>query len=160
MMAEKSGSKWGKVGGDAVLIGEFAHALDEKGRLTIPAKFREDLGLRFIVTVGLDGCLACYPTAEWEKLAERLKDLPMTNRDARAFVRMLMSGATEVELDRQGRIIIAPRLRDTSGLTTNAVIVGMNTRVEIWAEERWREYQASAQETFEATAEKLVDLGL
>lgn len=160
MMAENSGSKWGEVGGGGVLIGEFAHALDEKGRLTIPAKFREDLGLRFIVTVGLDGCLACYPSPEWERLAERLKDLPMTNRDARAFVRMLMSGATEVELDRQGRIVLAPRLRDAAAITANAVVVGLNTRVEVWAEDRWRQYQAGAQETFEATAEKLVDLGL
>ncbi len=150
----------GQSGGDAVLIGEFAHALDDKGRLTIPAKFREELGLRFVVTVGLDGCLACYPAPEWERLAERLKELPMTSRDARAFVRMLMSGATEVELDRQGRILVAPRLRQAAGIVTDAVLVGLNTRVEVWAEDRWRAYQAGAQETFETTAEKLVDLGL
>lgn len=84
----------------------------------------------------------------------------MTSRDARAFVRMLMSGATEVELDRQGRILVAPRLRQAAGIVTDAVLVGLNTRVEVWAEDRWRAYQAGAQETFETTAEKLVDLGL
>jgi MraZ protein len=143
-----------------LLIGEFAHALDEKGRLTMPAKFRDELGPRFVVTMGLDGCLACYAPAEWERLTERLKQLPMTSRDARAFVRLLLAGATEVEPDRQGRIILATRLREQAGITTNVVVVGLNTRVEIWAEDRWQAYRAEAQEAFEATADKLVDLGL
>lgn len=143
-----------------MLIGEFAHALDEKGRLTMPAKFRDELGPRFVVTMGLDGCLACYAPAEWERLTERLKQLPMTSRDARAFVRLLLAGATEVEPDRQGRIILATRLREQAGITTNVVVVGLNTRVEIWAEDRWQAYRAEAQEAFEATADKLVDLGL
>jgi MraZ protein len=143
-----------------LLIGEFAHALDEKGRLTMPAKFRDELGPRFVVTMGLDGCLACYAPAEWERLTERLKQLPMTSRDARAFVRLLLAGATEVEPDRQGRIILATRLREQAGITANVVVVGLNTRVEIWAEDRWQAYRAEAQEAFEATADKLVDLGL
>ncbi len=143
-----------------MLIGEFAHALDEKGRLTMPAKFRDELGPRFVVTMGLDGCLACYAPAEWERLTDRLKQLPMTSRDARAFVRMLLAGATEVEPDRQGRIVLAPRLRQAATIRDNAVVVGLNTRVEIWAADRWEQYQAAAQDTFEATAEKLVDLGL
>jgi MraZ protein len=143
-----------------LLIGEFAHALDEKGRLTMPAKFRDELGPRFVVTMGLDGCLACYAPAEWERLTERLKQLPMTSRDARAFVRLLLAGATEVEPDRQGRIILATRLREQAGITTNVVVVGLNTRVEIWAEDRWQAYRAEAQEAFEVTADKLVDLGL
>jgi MraZ protein len=143
-----------------LLIGEFAHALDEKGRLTMPAKFRDELGPRFVVTMGLDGCLACYAPAEWERLTERLKQLPMTSRDARAFVRLLLAGATEVEPDRQGRIILATRLREQAGITANVVVVGLNTRVEIWAEDRWQAYRAEAQEAFEVTADKLVDLGL
>ncbi len=126
----------------------------------MPAKFRDELGPRFVVTMGLDGCLACYAPAEWERLTERLKQLPMTSRDARAFVRLLLAGATEVEPDRQGRIILATRLREQAGITANVVVVGLNTRVEIWAEDRWQAYRAEAQEAFEATADKLVDLGL
>ena len=126
----------------------------------MPAKFRDELGPRFVVTMGLDGCLACYAPAEWERLTERLKQLPMTSRDARAFVRLLLAGATEVEPDRQGRIILATRLREQAGITTNVVVVGLNTRVEIWAEDRWQAYRAEAQEAFEVTADKLVDLGL
>jgi MraZ protein len=143
-----------------MLIGEYAHSLDDKGRITIPVRFREDLGQHFLLTVGLDGCLACYSSAEWSRLTERLKTLPMTNRDARAFVRLLLAGATEVDLDRQGRILIAPRLRLAAGIETEAVLVGLNTRVEIWAASRWQQYQSAAQDGFEAAAENLVDLGL
>lgn len=143
-----------------MLIGEYAHALDDKGRLTVPSKFREGLGAHFILTVGLDGCLSCYPFPEWEKFSERLKQLPLTNRDARAFVRLLLAGATEVELDRQGRILVPPRLREAAGIQGDAVLVGLTTRVEVWASDRWQQYQEAARGTFEEAAEKLVDLGL
>ncbi len=147
-------------GSVAVLMGEYDHALDDKGRLTVPARFREALGERFVVTVGLDGCLSGYAMAEWERLTERLKDLPMTNRDARAFIRLLLAGATEVELDKQGRILIPPRLRQASGIASEAVLVGVGSRLEIWARDRWEAYQESVKESFEETAEKLVDFSL
>src|SRR5690606_39701742 len=113
--------EWGEVGesgGDwsRMFLGEFQHALDDKGRLTIPAKFREGLGPRFIVTRGLDHCLFVYPPAEWLVLGARLKSLPLTKADARAFVRFLFSGACECEPDRQGRIMLPPGLRQYAGL--------------------------------------------
>lgn len=126
----------------------------------MPSRLREELGDRFVLTVGLDGCLACYPSPEWEKLAARLRELPMTSRDARAFVRLLLAGATEAELDRQGRVLVPPRLRQAAGIEAEAILVGVNTRVEVWAPERWAAYQDAARATFEETAEKLVDLGL
>jgi MraZ protein len=134
--------------------------LDEKGRLTVPAKFREHLGERFIVTVGLDGCLSGYPMEEWDKLTARLRELPVTSRDARAFQRLLLAGASEVEPDRQGRVLIPPRLREVAGIEDEAIVVGLNVRMEIWAPPRWRAYQEAAAATFEETAEKLTDLGL
>lgn len=160
--SELGGAKWGEVGrrGRRLLIGEYAHTLDGKGRLTVPARFREDLGDRFIVTLGLDGCLAGYAYAEWSRLTERLKALPMTSRDARAFLRLLLAGATEVEVDRQGRVLIPPRLRAAAEITDEVVLVGLDTRMEIWARARWEAYQAEARAVFEATAEKLVDQGL
>jgi MraZ protein len=126
----------------------------------VPAKFREALGERFIITVGLDGCLAGYPLTEWEKLSARLRELPMTSRDARAFQRLLLAGASEVDLDRQGRVLIPPRLRQAAEIEDEAVLVGLNVRVEIWSPPRWRAYQEAAAATFEETAEKLTDLGL
>jgi MraZ protein len=110
--------------------------------------------------VGLDGCLAGYPLAEWERLAARLRELPVTSRDARAFQRLLLAGADEVEVDRQGRIVVPPRLRAAAGLEQDAVWVGLGARAEIWAPDRWAAYQEAARATFEETAEKLVDTGL
>ncbi len=141
-------------------MGQYGHTLDDKGRLTIPARFREALGDRFVVTVGLDGCLAGYAASEWERLTDRLKDLPMTNRDARAFIRLLLAGATEVELDKQGRILIPPRLRQEAGIASDALLVGVGSRLEIWAADRWNAYQESVHDSFEQTAEKLVDFSL
>ena len=141
-------------------MGEYDHAMDDKGRLTVPARFRDALGSRFVVTVGLDGCLSGYAPAEWERLTERLKALPMTNRAVRDFIRMLLAGATEVELDKQGRILIPPRLREAAGIAAEAVLVGVGSRMEIWARDRWKTYRESAEKAFEETAEKLVDFSL
>lgn len=141
-------------------MGEYQHNLDDKGRLTIPAKFREALGESFVVTRGLDHCLFLYPQAEWARLEEKLKALPLTQRDARAFVRFLLSGATECELDKQGRIPLPASLREHAQLERDAVIIGVGTRVEVWNRENWRAYMQSAEGAFEEIAEKIVDLGI
>jgi MraZ protein len=142
-----------------MMMGEFAHALDDKGRVTIPARLRDDLGTHVVITKGLDGCLFLYPMSEWTKLEERLRALPMTNANARAFQRLFMAGAHDVELDRQSRVTIPPRLREYAAIERDVVLVGVSNRAELWASERWQSYQETAQEGFEDVAEKMVDLG-
>lgn len=141
-------------------MGEFQHSIDEKGRLTIPAKFREALGSSFVVTRGLDHCLFVYPQKEWEMLEAKLKNLPFTRKDARAFVRFLFSGATESELDKQGRVLIPAALREYARLVRECVVIGVSNRVEIWSRELWAEYSAQAAESFAEIAENIVDLDL
>ncbi|MGB9867287.1 MAG: division/cell wall cluster transcriptional repressor MraZ [Bacillota bacterium] len=142
-----------------MLIGEYQHTLDEKGRLTIPARFREDLGDRFILTKGLDGCLFGYPLAEWKALEAKLRALPMTKADARAFVRLLLAGANECELDRQGRFVLPNSLREHAAITKEAVITGVSTRIEIWSKQRWEEYKGKAEGQFETVAEGIEGIG-
>lgn len=141
-------------------MGEYQHSLDDKGRIIVPAKFREGLDGRCVVTRGLDQCLFLYPGAEWERLEEKLKQLPLTKGDARAFVRFFFSGATDVELDKQGRIMIPANLREYAGLTKDVVAIGVSTRVELWSKDIWEKYMAEAESSFEAIAEKIVDLGI
>ena len=143
-----------------MLIGEYQHAVDAKGRLIMPAKFREQLGETFIVTRGLDQCLFVYPMEEWRTLENKLKSLPMTQANARAFVRFLFSGATECTLDRQGRILLPAHLREHAGINKDVMIIGVSTRVEIWAREQWQAYVAQAELSYNEIAEKLVDLGI
>lgn len=143
-----------------MFVGEYQHSLDEKGRVTVPAKFRESLGQRCVVTRGLDQCLFIYPESEWRAVEEKLKALPMTQRDARAFTRFFFSGATDVELDKQGRIMIPASLREYARLVKDVVVIGVSTRVEIWAKEIWEAYVQEAEASFEAIAEKIVDLGI
>lgn len=139
-------------------MGEYAHTIDAKGRLIIPARFREGLGDRFVVTKGLDNCLFVYPQHEWAALEQKLKSLPFTRADARAFVRFFFSGASECELDKQGRILIPANLREYARLSKEVMVLGVSSRVEIWSRERWDEYNATAEENFEEIAEKIVDL--
>ena len=152
----KSFSKWGV----NMFIGEYQHSLDNKGRLIIPAKFREDLGDNFIITKGLDNCLFVYPKSEWEILEEKLKLLPLTSKDARAFVRFFFSGATECELDKQGRILIPSNLREHCRLEKDAVIIGVSNRVEIWSKEEWDLYNNDESLSYESIAEKMAELGI
>lgn len=144
----------------AVFLGEFAHTLDDKGRLIIPARFRDELGARFVVTRGLDRCLFVYPSGEWSALAEKLGRLPLAKADARAFARLLFSGATECELDKQGRIVLPPSLRQYANIGRDAVVIGVSNRVEVWAAEEWQKYATASTEAYEAIAEKIVDLGI
>ncbi|HLS91409.1 MAG TPA: division/cell wall cluster transcriptional repressor MraZ [Limnochordia bacterium] len=143
-----------------MFMGEYLHTLDEKGRIIVPAKFRDNLGERCVITRGLDQCLFLYPESEWKNVEEKLKRLPLTQRDARAFTRFFFSGATDVELDRQGRIVIPSGLRQYAKLEKEVVVIGVSTRVELWAKEVWTEYAQQAEASFEAIAEKIVDLGI
>lgn len=146
--------KWEK-GELAVLMGEYNHVIDSKGRLIIPAKFRDQLGEKFVITRGLDGCLFGYPQEEWCVLEGKLKALPLTKRDARAFVRFLYSAATECELDKQGRVNIPPLLRQHANLKKDCVIIGVSNRFEIWSAQRWSNYATDTADNFDEIAEDL-----
>ncbi|WP_125546832.1 division/cell wall cluster transcriptional repressor MraZ [Levilactobacillus lindianensis] len=143
-----------------MFMGEFEHSIDTKGRLIIPAKFREQLGGQFVVTRGMDGCLFGYPMTEWSALQEKLKALPVNRKDARAFVRFFYSAATECELDKQGRINLPKSLRDHAALAKQCVIVGVANRFEIWSQERWDKFSTAAEEDFDDIAENLIDFGM
>ena len=119
-----------------MFMGEYNHTIDAKGRLIIPAKFRETLGEEFILTRGLDGCLSIYPMDEWKSFEEKLKALPLTDKNARAFLRFFVAGATSCELDRQGRILVPSTLREFAGLEKEVVLTGSLTRIEIWSKEK------------------------
>lgn len=140
-----------------MFMGEFQHSVDGKGRLIIPAKLREGLGDKFIATKGLENCLFIFPPAEWENFTEKLKTLPVASGAARQFTRLFFSGATECEVDPQGRILLPANLREYAGIDKDVMIVGVSTRVEIWAKPKWEEYCQKAEESFEETAEKLLD---
>ncbi|MDK2932762.1 MAG: transcriptional regulator MraZ [Clostridiales bacterium] len=142
-----------------MFIGEYQHNIDAKGRLIIPSKFREDLGEKFIVTKGLDNCLFVYSLEEWANLESKLKTLPLTNKDARAFVRFFFSGATECEVDKQGRILIPANLREHAGLVKDVSVIGVSTRVEIWDRERWNKYNSDDNISADEIAAKMEFLG-
>ncbi|HEU4962541.1 MAG TPA: division/cell wall cluster transcriptional repressor MraZ [Bacilli bacterium] len=143
-----------------MFMGEFSHSIDDKGRLIIPAKFRDELGASFVITRGLDHCLFVYPRSEWETIEAKLKTLPFTRADARAFSRFFFSGATECDLDKQGRVNIPPTLRDYAKMNRECVVIGVSDRVEIWAKEEWDAYCLNSADSFAEIAEKLVDLDL
>ncbi len=143
-----------------MFIGEHQHSLDEKGRIIIPSKFRADLGLEFVMTKGLDNCLFIYPKSEWSILEEKLKTLPLTNKDARAFVRFFFSGASESTLDKQGRVLIPANLREHSKLDKDAVIIGVSTRLEIWSKDHWDNYTDDDNLSYESIAESMAELGI
>ena len=120
-----------------MLMGEYSHSLDTKGRLIMPAKLRQDIGEKFILTKGLDGCLFAFSQTEWNNFEEKLKNLPLSDKNARNFVRFFLSGATECEIDKQGRFLIPTNLRTSAKLEKDAIIIGVGTRIEIWNKERW-----------------------
>lgn len=140
-----------------MFMGEYQHAIDEKGRMIIPSKFRDSLGANFVVTRGLDSCLFIYPMEEWALLEQKLKALPLMKSDARAFTRFFFSGATECELDKQGRVNIPNTLREHAKLEKDCVVLGVSNRVEVWGKEVWAQYFNQSEETFNDIAEKLVD---
>ncbi|WP_152392194.1 division/cell wall cluster transcriptional repressor MraZ [Paenibacillus guangzhouensis] len=140
-----------------MFMGEYQHTIDDKGRMIIPSKFRDALGTSFIITRGLDNCLFVYPRSEWEVLEQKLKALPLMKSDARAFTRFFFSGATECELDKQGRVNIPNNLLQYSKLDKDCVVLGVSNRVEIWSKENWEGYFEQSEESFNEIAEKLVD---
>ncbi len=141
-----------------MFTGEFQHSLDTKGRVIIPARLRDGLGERFMITRGLDQCLFAYPQEEWERLEQKMKQLPFTKGDYRAFARIFFSGAMEVETDKQGRILIPNNLREHASIEKEVMVIGVSDRVEIWSEKAWREYFNNMNSNFEQLAEKLVDI--
>lgn len=140
-------------------MGEFQHSLDEKNRLIMPARLRDGLGDRFIITKGLDTCLFAYTETEFQQLAAKLQSLPFTKADSRAFVRMFFSGASECEFDKQGRIVIPSNLKEYANLDKECVIIGVSNRVEIWSRSEWEKYSEGAESSYEEIAEKLDGLG-
>lgn len=140
-----------------MFMGEYHHTIDNKGRLIIPARFREGLGVRFIATKGLDNCLFVYPMDEWKQIESRLKELPFTRSDARTFVRFFFSGAAECEVDGQGRILLPESLRSYARLERDVVVIGVSSRVEIWSKPEWDDYQQKADQSYEELAEKIID---
>ncbi|KAA9235025.1 MULTISPECIES: division/cell wall cluster transcriptional repressor MraZ [Aerococcus] len=143
-----------------MLMGEYKHNIDSKGRLIMPAKLRDDLGERFVITRGLDGCIFGYPKATWDLVQEKLKQLPLAKKDARAFTRFFYSAAQEVELDKQGRINIPQTLIDFAHLEKACRVIGVSERIEIWDEGRWLAEAESLSDNFEDIAENLFDFGL
>ena len=141
-----------------MLIGEYEHSLDAKGRLIMPAKLREDIGEVFILTKGLDGCLFAFSKSEWEKFEQKLSALPVSDKNARAFTRFFFAGAIECEIDKQGRFLISSNLREFASLTKDVVIIGLNSRIEIWSKEKWlaEDEEISAEDI----AEKMTMLGI
>ena len=141
-------------------MGEYQHSLDAKGRIIVPSKFREELGAKFIATKGLDNCIFLYPLDEWKTIEEKLRSLPFTRADVRSFARFFFSGASEMEIDKQGRIVLHPNLRDYAGIEKELIVIGVGARVEIWAGDSWAQYNQTAESSYEVIAENLVGLGI
>lgn len=142
-----------------MLMGEYKHNIDSKGRLIIPSKFRDDLGENFIVTRGLDGCLFGYPLAGWEELQVKLSQLPLAKKESRKFTRFFYSGAVECTFDKQGRINLPNKLIDYAGLDKTCYLIGVSKRIEIWSEDKWLELSDEVEESFEDLAEEMIDFG-
>ena len=143
-----------------MFIGEYHHSIDEKGRIIIPAKFREELGDTFIVTRGIENCLFVYSNDNWDKICQKLNSLPFTKKDARVFNRFFMSGATNVELDKQGRINIAAPLITHANLKKDCVIIGTGDRLEIWSQASWENFFNSTKDSMSDIAENLFNESL
>jgi len=145
------GEKWGI----NMFIGEYHHTIDEKGRIIVPAKFREELGNNFIVTRGIEDCLFVYSAENWAKITNKLSSLPFTHKDARTFNRFFMSGATDVELDKQGRMNLPAPLISYAHLLKDCVIIGTGDRLEVWSEESWSRFFESTKDSMSDIAENL-----
>lgn len=143
-----------------MLIGEYTHTLDPKKRLSLPAKFRKDLGKTVVITRGLDNCVALYSLSTWKTTVEKIADLSMGQSGSRDFSRFILSGAQEVDIDSAGRILIPDFLKEFAGLKTKVVLAGVHNRVEIWNDKAWTEYTKRIQKQADALAEKLGEFGM
>ena len=142
-----------------MFIGEYTYSIDQKGRVALPAKFRNKLASGCVVTRGLDKSLFIYPMDEWQKIAEKLASLPLTSAKARAFARLMLAGAMDLELDKQGRITIPGYLREFASIENSVVVAGLFDRLEVWSENSWKEYRQKTEKD-EEFAENLTDLGI
>lgn len=142
-----------------MFMGEYNHTIDAKGRLIVPAKFREVLGEEFVVTKGLDNCLFVYPNDEWQKFEQKLQTLPLTNKNARQFTRFFLAGAASCEVDKQGRILLPQVLREFAALEKDVVLVGVASRIEIWSKERWAESLETYDSDMDEVAAGMESLG-
>ena len=143
-----------------MFLGESRHQLDPKGRLTVPARFRTELGSIIYATKGLDHCIFIYTMDEWKKLEEKIYSLPFTQGDVRAFTRVFFSGASELEMDKQGRVLLPASLIDHAQINKEIMIMGVGARIELWSVENWTAYEKEATHSFEAITENLVNFGL
>lgn len=143
-----------------MFIGEYQHIIDPKKRIAIPSKFRDAFNGRAVITRGLDNCLFLYTLDEWNKLAEKLNQLPVGQSNTRSFVRLVLAGASESEIDKQGRVLVPDYLKTYAGLEKNVVIAGLYNRLELWDENKWNDYKASAEKNTDDIAEKLGELGV
>ena len=143
-----------------MFIGEYRHSIDDKGRLAIPVKFRGDLESGAIVTRGLDGCLYVYTPAEWQKLADKLAAMPMSQSNSRAFARLMLAGAMDCAIDKQGRIVLPDYLRSYAGLKKNTVVAGLYNHLEVWDEKAWNAYKHKTEKDSGDIAEQLGSLGV
>jgi len=143
-----------------MFIGEYQHNIDDKGRLAVPVKFRNDLARGAVVTRGLDNCLFLYPQKDWEVLADKLSKLPISKKNTRAFARLMLAGAMDCEIDKQGRIILPDYLRKYAEINKKVVVAGLYNRLEIWDEEAWNKYKAGAEKGSSDIAETLGELGV
>src|SRR3989344_7473070 len=141
-----------------MFIGEYQHNIDVKGRLAVPVKFRKDLSKGAVVTKGLDDCLFLYTKEEWQKLADKLAKLPISKANTRAFARLMLAGAMDVEVDRQGRMLLPDYLRQYSGIKKKAIIAGLYNRLEIWDEQKWNKYKQGMETKSGDIAEALGEL--
>ncbi|MDP1620143.1 MAG: division/cell wall cluster transcriptional repressor MraZ, partial [bacterium] len=141
-------------------IGEYSHSVDEKKRLAVPSKFRAELKSKVVVTRGLDKCLFIYTMKAWEELAGKLGTLPVGEAGTRSFTRLMLAGAVDVDVDKQGRILIPDYLKEYAGLAKNVVIAGLYNRLEIWDENKWKEYKEKAEKNSDEIAEQLGKLGV
>ena len=143
-----------------MLIGEYTHTIDPKKRLSLPSKFRRELGKKVVVTRGLDNCLFVYPINEWKKISEKLSELPMGKSDTRGFNRFILSGAVEVGIDSLGRILVPDFLRDFASLKDKVIVAGVQTRIEIWDEKKGIDYKRKIEKQADSMAEKLGEIGI
>ena len=143
-----------------MLIGEYKHTLDPKKRLSLPSKWRKEIGKKLVITRGLDNCLFVYPLKEWQKITEKIGQLPLGQADTRGFNRFFLSGAVEVEVDSVGRILVPDFLKEFAALDSKVVLAGIHDRVEIWDEKKWEEYKHRIEMQADTLAEKLGDVGV
>jgi len=143
-----------------MFIGEYSHNLDEKGRVAVPKKFRLDLKQGAVVTRGLDNCLFLYTKKEWQKLAEKLANLPFAPANTRAFARLMLAGAMDVNMDKQGRIILPDYLREFAGLKKEIIVAGLYSRLELWNATKWNEYKKKTEAESNKIAEQMAELGV